>query len=44
MPIPPRGHGGGEDMVIRRAAVEALGPFNGSVVAVDPTPGAFSRW
>jgi cell division protein FtsI/penicillin-binding protein 2 len=29
----------GEDLVIRRAAVEALGPYNGSVVAVDPTTG-----
>src|ERR1019366_8679333 len=26
----------GEDLVIRRAAVGALGPYNGSVVAVDP--------
>src|SRR4029077_18124258 len=25
----------GEDLAIRRAAVEALGPFNGSVVVVD---------
>ena len=29
----------GEDLVIRRAAVEALGPYNGSVVAVDPSTG-----
>jgi len=29
----------GEDLVIRRAAVEALGAYNGSVVAVDPTNG-----
>jgi cell division protein FtsI/penicillin-binding protein 2 len=29
----------GEDLTIRRAAVEALGTFNGSVVAVDPTTG-----
>ena len=29
----------GEDLVIRRAAVEALGPYNGSVVAVDPNTG-----
>jgi membrane peptidoglycan carboxypeptidase len=29
----------GEDLEIRRAAVEALGPFNGSVVVVDPTTG-----
>jgi len=29
----------GEDLTIRRAAVEALGPYNGSVVAVDPTNG-----
>jgi cell division protein FtsI/penicillin-binding protein 2 len=29
----------GEDLVIRRAAVEALGPYNGSVVAVDPGTG-----
>ena len=29
----------GEDMVIRRAAVEALGPYNGTVVAVDPNTG-----
>jgi len=29
----------GEDLTIRRAAVDALGTFNGSVVAVDPTTG-----
>jgi cell division protein FtsI/penicillin-binding protein 2 len=29
----------GEDLVVRRAAAEALGDFNGSVVAVDPTNG-----
>jgi penicillin-binding protein 2 len=29
----------GEDLAIRRAAVDALGPFNGSVVVVDPTNG-----
>ena len=29
----------GEDPIIRRAAVEALGPYNGSVVAVDPGTG-----
>ena len=29
----------GEDLVIRRAAVEALGPYNGSVVAVDASTG-----
>ncbi len=29
----------GEDLDVRRAAVEALGRFNGSVVAVDPTTG-----
>jgi cell division protein FtsI/penicillin-binding protein 2 len=29
----------GEDLVIRRAAVEALGPYNGTVVAVDPNTG-----
>jgi cell division protein FtsI/penicillin-binding protein 2 len=29
----------GEDLVIRRAAVEALGAYNGSVVAVDPSTG-----
>lgn len=29
----------GEDLVVRRAAVQALGPYNGSVVVVDPTTG-----
>ncbi len=29
----------GEDLAIRRAAVEALGPYNGSVVVVDPSTG-----
>jgi len=29
----------GEDLVVRRAAVEALGPYNGSVVVVDPKTG-----
>jgi cell division protein FtsI/penicillin-binding protein 2 len=29
----------GEDLTIRRAAVDALGSYNGSVVAVDPTTG-----
>ena len=29
----------GEDLEIRRAAVEALGPYNGSVVVVDPSNG-----
>ncbi len=29
----------GEDLVIRRAAAEALGSYNGTVVAVDPTNG-----
>lgn len=29
----------GEDLVVRRAAVEALGPYNGSVVVVDSTTG-----
>ena len=29
----------GEDLVIRRAAVDALGPFNGSVVVVEPNSG-----
>jgi penicillin-binding protein 2 len=29
----------GDDLTIRRAAVEALGPYNGSVVVVDPTTG-----
>lgn len=29
----------GEDLVVRRAAVEALGPYNGTVVVVDATTG-----
>ncbi|HVW87367.1 MAG TPA: penicillin-binding transpeptidase domain-containing protein [Bryobacteraceae bacterium] len=29
----------GDDPVIRKAAVEALGPYNGSVVVVDPNTG-----
>ncbi len=29
----------GEDPVVRRAAVEALGPYNGAVVVVDPNTG-----
>jgi penicillin-binding protein 2 len=29
----------GEDPTVRRAAVEALGPFNGSVVVADPSTG-----
>ncbi len=29
----------GEDLVVRKAAVDALGPFNGSVVVVDPNTG-----
>ncbi len=29
----------GEDLEVRAAAVEALGPFNGSVVVVDPSNG-----
>src|SRR4051812_26125952 len=29
----------GDDMTIRRAAVEALGPYNGSIVVVDPMTG-----
>jgi len=29
----------GEDLMVRRAAVEALGPFNGSIVVVDPKTG-----
>ncbi|HUI78648.1 MAG TPA: penicillin-binding transpeptidase domain-containing protein [Bryobacteraceae bacterium] len=29
----------GEDLEIRRAAVEALGPYNGSIVVVDPNSG-----
>jgi cell division protein FtsI/penicillin-binding protein 2 len=29
----------GEDLTVRRAAVEALGPYNGTVVVADPTNG-----
>lgn len=29
----------GEDLVVRKAAVDALGPYNGSVVVVDPNTG-----
>src|SRR5260370_42404123 len=29
----------GEDLVVRRAAVQALGPYNGRVVVVDPSTG-----
>src|SRR3984893_18767501 len=29
----------GEDLVVRRAAVQALGPFNGTVVVTDPRTG-----
>src|SRR2546427_3297313 len=29
----------GEDLEVRRAAVEALGPYNGSVIAVDAETG-----
>lgn len=29
----------GEDLAVRRAAVDSLGPYNGSVVAVDPRTG-----
>lgn len=29
----------GEDLIVRRAAVEALGPYNGTVVAVDASSG-----
>lgn len=29
----------GEDLTIRKAAADALGPYNGSVVVVDPTTG-----
>jgi penicillin-binding protein 2 len=29
----------GEDLAVRRAAAEALGPFNGTVVVADPTSG-----
>jgi penicillin-binding protein 2 len=29
----------GEDLVVRRAAVQALGPFNGTIVVTDPQSG-----
>jgi cell division protein FtsI/penicillin-binding protein 2 len=29
----------GEDLVVRRAAVQALGPFNGTIVVADPASG-----
>jgi len=29
----------GEDLIVRKAAVDALGPLNGSIVVVDPTSG-----
>jgi len=29
----------GEDLIVRRAAVDALGPYNGSVVVADPQTG-----
>lgn len=29
----------GEDLVVRKAAIDALGPYNGSVVVVDPQTG-----
>ena len=29
----------GEDLAVRRAAVQALGPYNGSIVVVDPMTG-----
>jgi cell division protein FtsI/penicillin-binding protein 2 len=29
----------GEDLEVRKAAVEALGPYNGSIVVVDPSDG-----
>lgn len=29
----------GEDLIVRRAAVQALGPFNGTVVVADPNSG-----
>ena len=29
----------GEDLVVRRAAVDALGPYNGTVVVADPSTG-----
>ena len=34
----------GDDLVIRRAAVAALGTFAGSVVVVDPSNGRVLRW
>lgn len=34
----------GEDLVVRKAAVDALGPYNGTVVVSDPKPVAFSPW
>ena len=29
----------GEDLVVRKAAVDALGPYNGAVVVADPQTG-----
>jgi penicillin-binding protein 2 len=29
----------GEDLMVRRAAVQALGPYNGSIIVADPTSG-----
>src|SRR5215469_6693887 len=29
----------GEDLTVRRAAVEALGPYNGTVIVADPKTG-----
>src|SRR6185437_3948859 len=29
----------GEDLVVRKAAVDALGPYNGSIVVADPQTG-----
>ncbi|HXM40050.1 MAG TPA: hypothetical protein VN924_02295, partial [Bryobacteraceae bacterium] len=29
----------GDDLAVRRAAVDALGPYNGTVVVVDPQTG-----
>jgi penicillin-binding protein 2 len=29
----------GEDLIVRRAAVQALGPFNGTIVVADPNSG-----
>ena len=31
----------GEDLVVRKAAVDALGPYNGTVVVADPKPDAY---